>query len=194
MIKNKIHENRIKAYFLDSAVSIIRSEGIRSLSVRNLAEKAGYSYATLYNYFESLDDLVSQCIDIFIEECVEFVRNQSNTKASAAEIIKSKTKAYMNYFIQYTGTYELLFLEKLMALNSGKLTGNKIAELLNSILSEEWKSIRSKSKNQLILIHSNLVNGLMLNYLNRRLVTDYREFINQYEVLCDSLFSEFDIE
>ena len=62
MDKKSILEQRMKGYFIQAAMEILRGEGIKDLSVRNVAEKAGYSYATLYNYFKDLNELLSLCI------------------------------------------------------------------------------------------------------------------------------------
>ena len=56
MRNRQIQEERIKTYFLDSAKNLLRAEGLKGVSVRNVAYRAGYSYATLYNYFKDIND------------------------------------------------------------------------------------------------------------------------------------------
>lgn len=58
MRNRQIQEERIKTYFLDSAKNLLRAEGLKGVSVRNVAYRAGYSYATLYNYFKDINDLL----------------------------------------------------------------------------------------------------------------------------------------
>ena len=49
-MKNKeIQEKRMRDYFIQATREILKGEGIESISVRNIADRAGYSYATLYN-------------------------------------------------------------------------------------------------------------------------------------------------
>ena len=55
MRNRQIQEERIKTYFLDSAKNLLRAEGLKGVSVRNVAYRAGYSYATLYNYFKDIE-------------------------------------------------------------------------------------------------------------------------------------------
>ena len=52
MEKKEIQEQRMRGYFIQATKEIIKGEGIKSVSVRNIADRAGYSYATLYNYFK----------------------------------------------------------------------------------------------------------------------------------------------
>ena len=54
MENKEIQEERVRSYFVQAANEILRGEGITNLSVRNVSEKAGYSYATLYNYFKNI--------------------------------------------------------------------------------------------------------------------------------------------
>ena len=55
-MKNKIiQEQRIKGYVIQAAKEILKGEGLKSISVRNIADQAGYSYATLYNYFKDIN-------------------------------------------------------------------------------------------------------------------------------------------
>lgn len=46
-------------YFIESAYQLIESEGLELLTIRKVSDLAGYNSATLYNYFENLDNLVA---------------------------------------------------------------------------------------------------------------------------------------
>ena len=58
MVKRKIRRKRTMMYFIDAADEIIREEGIEKITIRKVADRAGYNSATLYNYFENLDHLI----------------------------------------------------------------------------------------------------------------------------------------
>ena len=53
-------EYKIKAMrsFIDAADELINEIGIENVTIRNIAKKAGYNSATIYNYFENLEHLV----------------------------------------------------------------------------------------------------------------------------------------
>lgn len=53
-----IQKKRMMSYFIESTNEIIEKEGLESLTIRKVADKAGYNSATLYNYFENLKHLV----------------------------------------------------------------------------------------------------------------------------------------
>ncbi|MGM0379246.1 MAG: TetR/AcrR family transcriptional regulator [Bacillota bacterium] len=49
--------NKMKL-FIEAANNIIKNKGIQKTTVRNIAKKAGYNSATMYNYFDDLDHLI----------------------------------------------------------------------------------------------------------------------------------------
>ncbi|QIK69423.1 TetR/AcrR family transcriptional regulator [Erysipelothrix sp. HDW6C] len=57
--KRDLQRQRTVRYFIDAAKHIATSEGINRITIRNVAELAGYNSATLYNYFENLDQLIA---------------------------------------------------------------------------------------------------------------------------------------
>lgn len=49
---------RTMKYFIDAADELINEIGIENVTIRNVAKRAGYNSATIYNYFENLDHLI----------------------------------------------------------------------------------------------------------------------------------------
>lgn len=49
---------RIMSYFIDATHKVIENEGVDAVTVRKVADLAGYNSATLYNYFSNLNHLV----------------------------------------------------------------------------------------------------------------------------------------
>lgn len=56
--KKKLQRKRMLAYFVEATSKIIEEEGLEKVTIRNVADIAGYNSATLYNYFEDLDHLI----------------------------------------------------------------------------------------------------------------------------------------
>lgn len=56
--RNKeLKKQRMYTYFIDAALSIIEENDINNVTIRAVADRAGYNSATLYNYFDNLDHL-----------------------------------------------------------------------------------------------------------------------------------------
>jgi len=47
-----IKKRRVMTYFIEAANEIIKEEGINGITIRKVADKAGFNSATIYNYFE----------------------------------------------------------------------------------------------------------------------------------------------
>ncbi|MFW6264962.1 MAG: TetR/AcrR family transcriptional regulator [Bacillota bacterium] len=109
MDKKIIQEQRKKGYFIEAARKIIKEEGIRNLTVKKVADLAGFASGTLYNYFSDLNDLYVHCADEFWEECKDYVLAVEDNSSDKKQIISS-TRAYCEYFIDNPNVFELIFL------------------------------------------------------------------------------------
>ena len=192
MTTNIKHAERIQGYFTQAAKQILKGEGIRGISARNVARQAGYSYATLYNHFRDINDLVFVCVQDFAEECRHFVIDETDGIVPGKPKIESIVKSYLKYFIQYPGIFELFFLEQLG--NSGHQQKNieRIHSLLDELCAESWEACRDdfadaesieRRKEQLRFS----IVGQLLLYLNRHQPLGYREFQDQADRLIRAI-------
>lgn len=58
MTNKERQRKRMMLYFIDAADELIHAEGFEGVTLRKVADKAGYNSATIYNYFENLDHLI----------------------------------------------------------------------------------------------------------------------------------------
>ncbi|MDZ7767057.1 MAG: TetR/AcrR family transcriptional regulator [Melioribacteraceae bacterium] len=183
MTKNTIQEKRMRGYFIQAAKEILRGEGLRAVSVRNIAERAGYSYATLYNYFDDLKELIFECITDFKEESTDFVKERTKNSERGLTKINDIVIAYANFFVQHPGIFELFYIEKPTDIAKKQPTLDLIYSLLDKLCLEEWiyciqndikkmdEAERMKSEIRF------LVPGMLLLYLNRRRPETYDQFL-----------------
>lgn len=71
--KKTIQRNRVKKYFLDASIKIIKEEGLENLTTKKIGDKAGYSYATIYNYFENFNELICISMMRMADECADYI-------------------------------------------------------------------------------------------------------------------------
>lgn len=57
-MKKEALRKQMMAKFIIAADEILQTEGFDKITIRNVADLAGYNSATLYNYFEDLDHLL----------------------------------------------------------------------------------------------------------------------------------------
>lgn len=178
MSNKKIQEERVKGYFVQAANEILRGEGIKSLSVRNVAEKAGYSYATLYNYFKDINELLSVCIIDFIEEGKEFIVGETQDIPKGIVRLEAIIKSYVKFFVQYPGIFELFYITPLINAKSA----NAIISFLDEMCNDDWNHLLQNgdhSKEEIQIAKEGikyLITGILVLYNNRRYPTDYVTF------------------
>lgn len=194
MVNKEIQEERMRSYFIDSAKEILKGEGLKNISVRNIAERAGYSYATLYNYFKDVKDLIFECVKDFQDECTALVQKDSKKAEQGFQKIKVITQSYIKYFVQYPGIFELFYIEKTNEIAGKKQpTVEMIYSFLDRLCEEEWNYL---TENNLItidekeLMSSSLrytVLGILILYLTRKHPANYKEFLKISEIQINNI-------
>jgi AcrR family transcriptional regulator len=193
MLKKEIQEQRMKGYFIQATKEILKGEGIKSISVRNIADQAGYSYATLYNYFKDVKELVFECVLDFQQECAEQVKLETANSSAGIEKIKAITISYMKYFVQYPGIFDLFFIEKISDISNKKSNTKLIYTLLDRLCEQDWQHCvneqvktleESKIKSEQIKF---VVTGILLFYMNRVHPGSYGEFKETTYIQLDNI-------
>jgi len=102
---------RNKKIFIEVALELIKNNGTKEISARKVATKAGFSYATIYNYFKDMNQLLYYCIAEILEDCNEYVcEGIDSTDEKRIEIL---IKRYIKYMIDNPNYFALVFLEDL---------------------------------------------------------------------------------
>ncbi|RXK83758.1 TetR/AcrR family transcriptional regulator [Filimonas effusa] len=193
MKHKELQGQRMRGYFLEATKELLKSEGLQSISVRSIADKAGYSYATMYSYFKDVNDLVFLCVQSFYEECKQEVRQSLRKKEKGIKSLKAAIRAYADYFIQYPGIFELFFLERTGGSKEQKEIAQLISASLDTICEEDWNHCLSKGVIEAATIEQlktqvrYTVYGLLLLYLNRKTPASYTEFISTLTRQVDTI-------
>jgi AcrR family transcriptional regulator len=196
MDKKELQEQRMKGYFIEATKEMLKGEGLKSISVRSIADRAGYSFATMYNYFRDVKDLIFVCVKDFQEECAEFVKVETINSPNGLDKIRDITKAYIKYFVQYPGIFDLFFLEKMTDIGSKQPTSELIYSFLDQLCADEWKYcidqkiITSEEAESIKLELKFMSAGMLLFYNNRRQPTNYSDFSANTNKLLDQIFKD----
>ncbi len=70
-----IQKERVRRYFLEAAKDIILTEGVSAVTSKKVGEKAAYSYASIYNYFENQNALLCEAVEEIARDCAQWVRD-----------------------------------------------------------------------------------------------------------------------
>ncbi|CAD7288482.1 hypothetical protein LMG7974_01030 [Campylobacter majalis] len=114
-----IKKTRMMKYFINAANEIIQKDGIDAVNIRNAANLAGYSSATLYNYFDNLTHLVFLATFNQLEEYNKALSKNIAECENSLEVYMRVCKCFCDYSYAKPEIYELLFF----AHNDGKFDG-----------------------------------------------------------------------
>jgi hypothetical protein len=99
--------------------------------------------------------------------------------------------SYIKYFVQYPGAFDVFFIEKM----SGHIFTGKFQELIDrlygKIFAEDWNAASVDKENgelsAMIMMHEYSLHGLLLYYINRRIPSDYAEFMENADMLMTNI-------
>lgn len=105
--KKNLKTNRMKTYFVSAAKTIIAEQGVENLSVRSVAENAGYSYATIYNYYKDLDSLLWDVKKSFTEDLIQSLGGKEVNQT--IQDIGNAFQAYAKFFVENPTLFRFFF-------------------------------------------------------------------------------------
>ncbi len=67
-LRRKMHQNNL----IQSVNMVIQERGFQGVTLEQIAEKAGISKSTLYNYFKNKDEMLTQTTNILVKEYIQY--------------------------------------------------------------------------------------------------------------------------
>ena len=135
--------------FVRATIEIIKDEGVESVTIRRVSSRAGYSSATLYLYFEDLNELISVASVFYLRNYVHDIAETGNEDRTAEETYRytwdvfcrhalNKPTIYLNLFFgpnsdsldDMVQEYYGLFPEELESVHSSLLSMLEAGSLL----------------------------------------------------------------
>lgn len=105
----RIRQKRIMTYFIEAADKIIKEEGLGAVTIRKAADMAGYTSATLYNYFENLTHLVFLGTMNHLEEYNAAIPKCLTGCKNAVDRYLAISECFFEFAFAEPDIYELLF-------------------------------------------------------------------------------------
>ena len=107
-----IKRKRVMRYFIDAAAEIATAGGVHNITIRSVADKAGYNSATLYNYFEDLNELMAFTSISLIEE---WIRSAVATNAGPGDALDhyiANWKSYVEHSLRTPAGFTYVFFSE----------------------------------------------------------------------------------
>jgi len=169
--RKEMQEKRKRGYFLEAAKKVVREEGVSELTVKKVADLAGYAPATLYNYFTDVNELLFHTAVAFFGECKEYVLKNAESAKDPKERIIGLATAYSCYFLENPKVYHLAFLHDIRV--PGEYAEGYVPEIVKLTaenLMEYGKAglIDLKDVETILGLIANSIHGNLLFYIKER--------------------------
>jgi AcrR family transcriptional regulator len=105
-------KEQLQRRILDAAGELFLEFGYEGLSMRQIAERIGYSATTIYRHYESKDDLL---FAIVYEGFVRFGRQLAKASQSSGDLLlrlKALGRAYIEFGLKNPVYYQLMFMQR----------------------------------------------------------------------------------
>ena len=112
-MKENIKAKRIKLVFADAAKKMIIEKGVDFVSVRKIAEEAGYVIGTLYNHFNSLDELLWLTRSLLIKDIEDYMADKKNLIPESIDDVIEIFQKYAQYYIENPEVYRFFYFKSL---------------------------------------------------------------------------------
>lgn len=104
-----IKQQRIIKYFIEAANEIIKKDGLNAVTIRKTADLAGYTSATLYNYFDNLQHLVFLATMTYLEQYNAALPKYLEGSENSIERYMLVCKCFAEHSFTDPEIYELLY-------------------------------------------------------------------------------------
>lgn len=131
MANQALKEYRMRQYFIDAAREIIDTEGLKKITIRKIAEKAGFNSATIYNYFEDLSHLIFFAAMKYLKEYTDDLPNYMSRATNALDEYLQIWECFCYHSFKSPQIYFILF-----ASNLGHLPENIVKNYYTSFPDE----------------------------------------------------------
>src|SRR5665647_706611 len=111
--RQNLKNQRVRSYFVQAAKKIILDEGVENISVRKVADLAGYTFSTIYNYFNNLNELLQDVKTDMIHDLILHMQKKAPQKVSDLDDIKKQNRMYIEYFIENPNIFRFFYSYRL---------------------------------------------------------------------------------
>jgi AcrR family transcriptional regulator len=124
LARREAQREGLRQAILDAAADLFLDQGYESFSMRQVAERIGYSATTLYRHFTDKDELLFAIVDQGFERFGRELLAASQSAADPVERIAATGKAYVRFGLENPVYYQMMFMQRADYLNApDKATG-----------------------------------------------------------------------
>jgi len=101
-----------KKHIISVVKALVKKGGAREITIRKVAEEAGFSTTIVYALFHDKATLITQAMDETLLELVKVMKKATSLTDDPLEKIRHTGKAYIKYGLSNPDEYALVFMER----------------------------------------------------------------------------------
>ncbi|WP_432355441.1 TetR/AcrR family transcriptional regulator [Sporosarcina sp. A2] len=113
MDKKKLQKSRMWKYFVEAATEIIEEEGARAVTIRKVADRAGYNSATIYNYFDEFSHLLFFSSMRLMKDYTIEVTRRMNEESNSLDQYEVAWECFCEYSFKQPDIFHSVFIRDL---------------------------------------------------------------------------------
>ncbi|WP_227001893.1 TetR/AcrR family transcriptional regulator [Virgibacillus necropolis] len=113
LTNKEIQMQRMWQYFVDATVEIIDQKGIENVTIREIATKAGYNSATIYNYFQEVSHLIFFAALKYLNKYIKELPEQMEKGDNSLDKYLLSWESFCKHSFEEPEIYYAIFLANL---------------------------------------------------------------------------------
>jgi AcrR family transcriptional regulator len=125
----------VRRLVLDAAIAIIETDGAESLSMREVARRAGVSHQAPYHYFKDRSGIFAAISEEGFTALADAFKSVRRQETSSGEVAaKAGLIAYLRFAREHTGHFRVMFRNDICGVSTHEATGMASEEAFNELL------------------------------------------------------------
>lgn len=105
-------KRELRQTILDAASELFHECGYENFSLRQVAERIGYSATTIYIYFQNKDDLLRTAVQEGFTAFDRRIENVANSVPDPLRRIEALGREYIAFGMEHPSLYRLMFMQR----------------------------------------------------------------------------------
>ncbi|MFD3449902.1 TetR/AcrR family transcriptional regulator [Microbacteriaceae bacterium 4G12] len=173
-----------KEIILEKTLALVdKRNGIRSVTLRDIAKEVGCTHTNLYNYFDSLDDIFWEALGKVLNMIMDYTTYGFNAQNGSEKGVNLILANLIDFYMNHPGWYRLVWLDSL----NGK-PSVEVEAILHKPSIGFAELIRAE-KGEIMEEDAHTTGEIMMHYLNGEMcaLINGRSFVNDREQVKQKL-------
>ncbi|KWX72204.1 TetR/AcrR family transcriptional regulator [Paenibacillus sonchi] len=109
MKEKPYHHGNLRKQLIETGISLINEEGVKSFSLRKVAAQCNVSHTAPYSHFKNVDELIAAMGEHVTEQFMERLRISIMGEEDSREAISLLGQAYIDFFIENPQYFQFLY-------------------------------------------------------------------------------------